>query len=185
MISNLARCCFFPTSGIDSLVPALLTSCISLDEMACEEMFTNFNMAPSFFFNSFSLAFLFLLKEQPLSHTSFAGWNASKILKIYPIWPLYQLSTASQSLIYFVHSPRKYRTTSQSIKSCRYITELLCDVWHWDIITGNNDSHMQQSKYYFGSSNVSSVYKLGWTVVVVFFKVDAFNRITNKKFELR
>jgi len=47
-----------------------------------------------------------------------------------------------KSLIYFEHPPRKYRTTSQSIKSCRYIIELLCDVWYRDIITGNNDINM-------------------------------------------
>ena len=64
-----------------------------------EEMFTNFNMAPSFFFNSFSLTSLFFLKEHLLSFARF----------------LFQLQT--KSLIYFVHSIRKYRTTSQSIKS--------------------------------------------------------------------
>ena len=36
-------------------------------------MFTNFKMAPSFFFSSSSLAFFFFLKEAPLSFTLFIG----------------------------------------------------------------------------------------------------------------
>jgi len=44
-------------------VLALLILCISFSEMASEELFTNFNTAPSFFFNSSSLTSIFFLKE--------------------------------------------------------------------------------------------------------------------------
>ena len=55
------------TSGIDLLVLALLTSCISFREIASEETFTNLNVAPSFLFNSSCLISLFCLKEYPIS----------------------------------------------------------------------------------------------------------------------
>jgi len=67
-------------SGIDLLV---LTSCISFREIAPEEMFTNINMAPSFFFNSSCLISLFYWKNiHFLSFATFAGWNNSQTVKI-------------------------------------------------------------------------------------------------------
>jgi len=67
LISNSAGRLCSSLSGIDLLVLAVLTSCISFGEIASEEMFTNFNIAPSFFFNSSFLTSLFFLKENPLS----------------------------------------------------------------------------------------------------------------------
>ena len=85
IISNLARRCFFLNFRywFTGASTANLVHSISFGEMASDEIFTNFSMAPSFFFDSSFLAFPFFLKNiHFLLLSSFAGCSALQTVKI-------------------------------------------------------------------------------------------------------